>query len=479
MPNRHPRTVLRRRIVRVLVAAGTLVVLAAGCGAPTGTSSSATSSAGSSASGSVAVFTPADSLVRGSDAPLGTWSLLRAELKKSLVSVGFDSDSITTTTSRTSEAQAKAVRDFVVKAAARSTSSGAATSTTLVVAPVPEDATDDDSYGDLLTRTAADEDADTPALTNALSLARRSGMHVVLVSNALDGFSPDLLVQPSRARQIGRTQALKLVDKIELGKATASDPRIIEVLIPATDDSTDAEAFAGVWDVLGPYFRKGVAVSTSGTLSAATTEDDWGSVVYDAGSSTSSMTKNSAKELASRLDDGSGSRTRIDGVIAMTDAAASGVVDELTTLGYTGSSADVNPSISISGIVEGITGRHDVVRSPVPEPTGGDTTGNATDSRWPIVTSFGASTGMLPQIVDGRLWMTSLEDIATTTTQTAEACARLDAGKTANGLKSITMTTVKGRRIAVLRPKLLTVSASNLKKTLIDPGYVSLADAGL
>lgn len=479
MPNRRPRIALRRRLVRILAATGALVMLGSGCGTPTETSSSAASSAGSSVSGSVAVFTPADSLVRGSDTPLGTWSLLRAELKKSLVSLGFDSGSVTTTTSRTSEAQGKAVRDFVVKTSAKSTSSASATSTTLVVAPVPEDAAGDDSYGDLLTRTAADEAAETPTLTNALSLARRSGMHVVLVSNTLSGFSPDLLVQPSRARLIGRTQALKLVDKIELDKATSSDPRVIEVLIPSTDDSTDVEAFAGVWDVLGPYFRKGTAVSASGTLSATTTKDDWSSVVYDAGSSSSTVTKNSAKVLASRLDNAGGSRTRIDGVIAMTDAAASGVVDELKTLGYTGSSADVNPSISISGIVEGITGRHDIARSPVPEPTDGDSTSDAADSRWPIVTSFGASTGMLPQIVDGKLWMTSLEDIATTTTQTAEACARLDAGEKVNGLKSVTTATVQGKRISVLRPKPLTVSASNLKKTLIDPGYVSLADAGL
>ena len=41
---------------------------------------------------------------------------------------------------------------------------------------------------------------------------------------------------------------------------------------------------------------------------------------------------------------------------------------------------------------------------------------------------------MLPRIVDGRLWTTVVEDIATTTMQTAKACARLDAGEKASGL---------------------------------------------
>ncbi len=454
-------------------------MLTAGCGYPIGSSPTTGSASGSSVAGSVAVFTPSDSLVRGSDTPLGTWSRLRTELKKALVSVGFASGSIATTASRTSDDQGKAVRDFVDEASSKSSSSASSTSTTLVVAPVPQDATGDDSYGDLLTRTAADDTADSPILANALTLARRSGMHVVLMSNAVDGFTPDLFVQPSTARRIGRQQALKLVDKIELAKATVSNPRVIEVLIPRTNDATDADAFAGVWSVLGPYFRKGTAISVSGTLSSATTTADWESVVYDAGSSSSAVTKNAAKELASRLGDGDNGPTRIDGIVAMTDATASGVVNELKTLGYTGSSADVNPSISISGIVEGITGRRDITRSPVPDPTKGGSTSSAANSRWPIVTSFGASTGMLPRIVDGRLWTTVVEDIATTTMQTAKACARLDAGEKASGLASVTTAIVKGHRIPVLRPDLLSVSASNLKKTLIDPGYVSLADAGL
>ena len=47
----------------------------------------------------------------------------------------------------------------------------------------------------------------------------------------------------------------------------------------------------------------------------------------------------------------------LDGVISCNDYVAKNIADELDKLGYTGSSADINPSISISGIVDSITGK--------------------------------------------------------------------------------------------------------------------------
>ncbi len=38
---------------------------------------------------------------------------------------------------------------------------------------------------------------------------------------------------------------------------------------------------------------------------------------------------------------------------------------------------------------------------------------------------------------------------------------------------------MEGKRIPTIHEKILAVSAGNLKKTLIEPGYISLADAGL
>ena len=52
----------------------------------------------------------------------------------------------------------------------------------------------------------------------------------------------------------------------------------------------------------------------------------------------------------------------------MNDYIASEVVTELDDLGYTGSAADINPQITISGIVGNITGKKDLSRSDVPDP---------------------------------------------------------------------------------------------------------------
>ena len=46
-------------------------------------------------------------------------------------------------------------------------------------------------------------------------------------------------------------------------------------------------------------------------------------------------------------------------------------------------------------------------------------------------------------------------------------------------MKSVSKTTVNGKTLPVITEDLVAVSASNLKVELIDPGYVTLADAGL
>ena len=88
-------------------------------------------------------------------------------------------------------------------------------------------------------------------------------------------------------------------------------------------------------------------------------------MAYDA-----SKEGSTAKVLDARLAkaDEHASPTRIDGIIAMNDYIASEVVTELDDLGYTGSAADINPQITISGIVGNITGKKDLSRSDVPDP---------------------------------------------------------------------------------------------------------------
>ena len=167
------------------------------------------------------------------------------------------------------------------------------------------------------------------------------------------------------------------------------------------------------------------------------------------------------------------------------------MIGQLSSLGYVGTSADINPSISISGIVGNIAGRKDLVKQPVPDPikapeeSGDNADGDIDDdiermnSRWPIVTGYGAYLDIIPRIVDGQQWMTALEDRVAISDDVAQICARLDADKPLDDLEGISTTDINGSKVPTLTEPLVAVSASNLKEALIDPGYITLADAGL
>lgn len=501
----------------------------------------------SNSAGGVAVFTPSDGITLNQQTPLNKWAKLVPDLAKALADAGFKKGDIDHTTSDSLAKQSRAIQDFVVDHLSNNTTddSGIAIAPdnmTLLVAPVVEadastrqygdyisqnlstnDATDgeatsdgesseddsskDDSSNTESDSTASDEQAQAvDRLVSSLKLAKESGMHVVLLGNSIEGYKPDAFVKFSDAQTIGKLQAEKMVSKLKLDKASKDNPKYIEVLLPYTavdekgnaNDSTFAqEAFRGIWQVLGSYYQKGVVESPSGTLDGKSTENDWQAVAYDAAKEGST-----AKVLDKRLakTDGQSTLTRIDGIITMNDYIASEVVKELDDLGYTGSAADINPQITISGIVGNITGKKDLSRDAVPDPIKSPENDNANDSsssdddadedtsasdkdrdsQWPLVTGYGAYVSNIPSIVNGKQWMTGMEDRQTIATDIAQACAKLNKDEALNSMPSIRNFEVGGvKKIPTISEPLLAVSASNLKSALIDPGYISLADAGL
>lgn len=371
----------------------------------------------------------------------------------------------------------------------------------------PSDTSDDMSKG------GASKDTDqqsTRRLAKSLRLAQRAGAHVVVLSNPIDGVKPDAFVDLSDAKTIGRMQAMQLTTKLALDKATSNHPKAIEILLPAESDDTGVlsnkqddspsesdishrfsqEAFSAIWEVLGPYFKDGRAISPSGLLTGSSTKDDWKHLVVDA-----SKTSQIRSALDGRLTDSKEEAKHVDGIIAMNDFVSSAVVDELSSLKYTGSSADINPDITVSGIVGSITGRREVNRQAVPAPkgSGADSNGskaagekagkdsekNAVDLSWPIVTGYGGYMDMLPHIVDGAQWMTGLENIDKIGQDIAQVVVNLTVGEPIDSFPFISTTTTAAGKVLTIREELIAISASNLKSTLIDPGYISLADAGL
>lgn len=552
---------LRRRLYACAVSAAMVLSISACASNVPDTASG--NDGQTSGSGTVAVFTPTDGVTISGNSPLNKWAEFTPALSSALRELGMPKKRISISSADSLDKQSRDIQDYVVDRISSRSSSDADSdaddasnakdtgSTTLVIAPVAS--TDDTTrqYGDYVgqhltaSSKSSDESSDSSApdnesteqaqsddeaisrLVSALELARENGMHVIMLSSTVEGIQPDVYVRMSTAEMIGKVQATKLVAKLDLDKVSKDNPKNIEVLMPVTplsaqksgdlgsvlglatgqeasDDPTESsaefarDAFKGLWSVLKPYFASGKAISPSGALTASTTDDDWRDVTFPC-----VRADDIGAELRNRLEMKSRNdrHTRVDGIIAMNDYTASKVTEELSDLGYTGTAADINPSITISGIVDNITGRKDLQRDEVPDPikapeSSDDTTKDGTassgsdddksvesaNSRWPIVTGYGAYTVIMPQIVSGQQWMTALEDRATLAESTAKACIRLNSGKALDegaGITSLVTSKINGKDTPTISGDLIAVSASNLKSTLIDPGYITPADAGL
>lgn len=556
-----------------LLASLALVLTAGACKDQPAEQSTTTSTAAKAADrGNVAIFTPADGITLSQHTPLNKWAALVPELEEGLSKHHIDGKKVSTFTDSSLDEQSKNLQDYVVSHLAGGKKSGKAVSpTTLVIAPFTSPDSITRQYGDYVSQprirtkkdaaetkkagetdtaqenssnngsengTSGDSDSANrnsevkayDRMVSSIRLAKEAGMHVVLLANDIPEVTPDLLVDMSNARSIGELQATKLASKLELDKASKENPARIEVLLPRmpvgeeaahiqtdeeedepiTDPDTDSFpslAFAGIWQVLGPYFKDGRAVSPSGLLTEETTEKDWANVAFDPGKD-AAATK---KEVAARLhmDSQAKGHTAVDGILAMNDFIVSGVVSELNDLGYTGSAADINPEISISGIVGSMTGKQDLHRNRVPRPAQGDASrqsadptrggtessgqptdkdGNAAQSdadsadhpAWPIISGYGAYIDNIPQIVDGEQWMTAIEDRKGLASDLAAACAGLNKnGVLPDNLSSQVQETGAERKVNHLTRPLVAVSASNLKSTLIDTNYIKPAEAGL
>ncbi|MDF7640890.1 hypothetical protein PT279_04710 [Bifidobacterium sp. ESL0784] len=489
----------------------------------------------------VVIFTPSDGISISSHTPLNKWAKFVPAITKSLTDSGFQSKNIKVKTDGNLTKQSDDVQDYLVNQLSTA-SSDVNHHTTLIVAPAisgnkgneqygdyvtnpddapaydtekPSNATNTAANGDTGSKSSSSADKTTQAqnednkdktdkndeataskrLAKTLKLAKKAGAHTIILANPLAGFTPDLFVSMSTPRQIGALQAQQLVSKLALEKTTKMHPKSVEVMIPvgeeedsttATTDAFAQEAFAGIWDVLQPYFKDGRAVSPSKKLTSTTTSKDWESVCFKA-----TKTAEVKNELDARLTDSSkGSKPlHIDGILTMNDFVSSAVVDELTSLKYTGTAADINPEIEVSGIVGTLTGKHNLDKIAPPKPkdskengTEDETqsqSGSEGDMAWPIITGYGAYADMMPDVVNGKQWMTGMENIQKLSGDIAGATTTIEAGKNVTELSYVKTTTINGTKMDTIHEKPMAISAGNLKHLLIEPGYISLADAGL
>ena len=356
------------------------------------------------------------------------------------------------------------------------------------------------------------------SLAHMLGAAQEAGVTVINLGSPIEGFTANVQGELSSPWLIGRLQALGIVNKLHLASTVENQPQAVEVLIPYNDESFAQQAFEGVWEILGPFFRSGRAYSPSGKLGANSTADSWKSVAYAATSDDDTQ-----KELESRLD-ASGravSHMEIDAVLCLNDSAASGAIAALKSMGYTGTSATINPDVSISGLVDNLRGGKDITKQQVPAPshTPSETSTDssaATDSAqlteeqntlrdtrdstsWPLITGYGTYKSQLGSIVSGEQWFTGLEDRQGYAQDLARIASGVEQGTSLHDLTSQVNSLSENDSSAssassdsssanassapaqtfVLQRTLLAITADNIKSSLIDRGYVSAADAGL
>lgn len=500
----HSSSTTRRLLAATACLCMALPLAACGSGASPVPTSTTTVAGETRLTGSVALFLPNDGFTVSQDVPLNSWHDFADATKDSLEDRGFEADHVQTHADSDLERQSHRIQDYVVDALDGSTDGSSADpeaqSTTLVVAPAAPMTDTVKRYGDYVTQSLAEENATDESLdeslsrmTRALGLAKKAGMHVVVVATPLPGFTPDAFVSLCSAREIGRLQARQLVSKLQLDSASRYNPKYIEILLPydadadypQLDEAFAREAFNGVWEVIGPYFRSGVVLSPSMRTTASTTVRDWRDVTIKATDADSIEME--FRQRLGRPANGQG-HVRIDGVIAMNDYVANGVVKGLTALKYTGSAADVNPSITIGDIVGNIAGRQDLQKNRVPDPKRAPSLSTPEEvrqenqkaqDRWPIVTGFGAYISAMPNIVNGKQWATGLVDRVASAADLARICAAFARGDSLNGLDFVSVQDLYGQNVPTMSLPLLSVSAGNMKIELIDPGYITLAEAGL
>lgn len=506
---------------------------------PTGTSSGTDEASAVS----LAAFLPQSegAALADSTTPVGTWDAFTDSLESTARSLGVSD--ITIARSRTLADQCRRLEEYLEDTASQD--GEAAGATTLVFVPAGQSTQDSRKYSELIIRTGADAAAGsaTPApggtgdasaspspasspspepseasdsasgsseapeaslsdVARLLRVAQGRGMRLVTPSDAVPGVVPSVSLDLPTAEAVGRLQAQFVVTKLRLAAQSGSvSPKAVEVLLPYGDDPSFArEAFAGIWDVLGPYFQSGRVYSPSGLLSSSSSAGSWRAVAFAADGADGVRA-----ELAGRLD-ASGypgvGHVAVDAVVCLGDVWAQGAVEALRDAGYSGSSASVNPDAALPGIVDTLRGRKDVSRGEVPAPASsaspspGVSDGSAGVERavaavrgsrdsqaWPLVTGYGCVKAVLPSVVNGSQWLTGLDDPRGYGEDCARAAAALASGVTAGGLYDSVPSLVYregdgGAAYAVSLP-LTGIHAGNIKSALIDRGYATAADAGL
>lgn len=323
------------------------------------------------------------------------------------------------------------------------------------------------------------------------------GVRVVGCSDLVSAHM-DAYVDMATPESIGVLQAREALRKIRANTLSASNPAQVLLLVPGNPKNEASKDFlSGVFSVLETPLQQGViqlvglpeVKSLSSFLDSSAARDFYfGSDLYSADIS---------RRLTSLLDDlieeQGGTTTSnglmkalpfvrsstiaLDAVIAGTDYISTQLVSVLTSKGYQGSAADINPDVSLSGIVNSLSGKKVLNKHKVPYPA--NTLPSAEfNSMWPVISGYGAID--VPSIVSGKEWVTGISDEESVASLFAllarNAALHKKLATKVSELEGMTLSSRASRTL--ISVDLVPISSSQVKN-LIREGYISAADAGL
>ena len=223
--------------------------------------------------------------------------------------------------------------------------------------------------------------------------------------------------------EVGKLQGQYIVKKLGLDSGTKG-PFNIELMTGSPTDNNAKYYFQGSWSVLEPYFKNRSLVSPSGRVPK--NMEAWQSIGIQ-----NWDRQNAQSEMENRINSYYNSGRHLDAVLAPNDAIAMGTVNAVDAAGW---------------------------------------------NYYPIITGQDAEKANVANIVAGKQTMTVYKD----TRKLADSTAAL-IEKLVKGQKPKTNDTFNNNNKDVpsvlLKP--VSVDKGNVKKELVDSGYISAADAGL
>ena len=167
---------------------------------------------------------------------------------------------------------------------------------------------------------------DGSAVRPAVEKARDAGATVIAYDRLIMNTDAVNYYATFQLEQVGKLEAEYLVDQLGLNDGQKG-PFNMELFTGSPDDNNAKYFFKGAWEVLQPYFAKGVLVNPSKHGGGVTKDfkvDDWQKISVQ-----SWKTEQAQKDMESILDSTYASGRKLDAVLTPYDGIAQGVINAI------------------------------------------------------------------------------------------------------------------------------------------------------